>query len=77
MEVTLHYRADRLHKTCFVCGADLSRRVSRWWLTNCWTDDPSHYRAQQTSHPAETVRPCGALDRNKTPNAEFTGPLRP
>lgn len=76
MEVTLHYRADRLHKTCAVCGADLNRRVSRWWLTNCWTEDPSHYHAQQTSHPTETVRPCGVLDRSKTPNARLTGPQR-
>ena len=71
--VTLHFRADRLHKTCGVCGADLNRRVSRWWLSNCWTDDPRHYRAQQSCHPAETVRPCGVLDRSKTPNVEFSG----
>lgn len=44
-EVTLHFRVDRLHKTCSVCGADLNRRVSRWWLTNCWTDNPREYRA--------------------------------
>ena len=72
--VTLHFRADRLHKTCGVCGADLNRRVSRWWLTNCWTDDPRHYRAQQSCHPAETVRPCGVLDRSKTPNAKAERP---
>jgi hypothetical protein len=72
-EVTLHFRADRLHKTCSVCGADLNRRVSRWWRTNCWTDDPRDYRAQQSNHPAETVRPCGVLDRSEPPNAQLTG----
>jgi hypothetical protein len=71
-EVTLHFRADRLHKTCSVCGANLNRRVSRWWLTNCWTDDPRDYRAQQTCHPAETVRPCGVLDRSEPPNVEVS-----
>lgn len=67
VEVTLHLK-DEATAQCRVCGADLSRRVSRWWLANCWTADPKHYRAQQSCHPAETVRPCGVLDRSKTPN---------
>ena len=66
-EVKLHLKAEG-QRACVVCGADLGRRVSRWWLVNCWTADPRHYRAQQTCHPAETVRPCGVLDRSKTPN---------
>jgi hypothetical protein len=66
VEVTLHLKAPG--PACAVCGVDLNRRVSRWWLANCWTADPKHYRAQQSCHPAETVRPCGVLDRSKTPN---------
>jgi hypothetical protein len=66
VEVTLHLKAPG--PACGVCGADLNRRVSRWWLTNCWTADPKEYRAQQSCHPAETVQPCGVLDRSKTPN---------
>ncbi len=66
-EVTLHLKAEG-QRACVVCGADLGRRASRWWLANCWTADPKQYRAQQSSHPAETVRPCGVLDRSKTPN---------
>ena len=64
-EVILHLKMPG--PTCAVCGVDLNQRVSRWWLVNCWTADPTHYRASQTCHPAETVRPCGVLDRNKTP----------
>jgi hypothetical protein len=66
-DVTLHLK-DEATGLCAVCGANLRRRVSRWWLANCWTADPKHYRAQQSCHPAETVRPCGVLDRSKTPN---------
>ena len=74
-EVTLHLKAPG--PACAVCGVDLNRRVSRWWLSNCWTADPKHYRAQQSSHPAETVRPCGVLDRNKTPNVISTNTQTP
>lgn len=66
-DVTLHLKAEG-QRACVVCGADLGRRVSRWWLSNCWTADPKHYRAQQTSHPAEMARPCGVLNPSKTPN---------
>ena len=72
VEVTLHL-TDEATALCRVCGADLNPRVSRWWLANCWTADPQHYRAQQSCHPAKTVQPCGALDRSKTTNAEVSG----
>lgn len=72
VEVTLHLK-DEATALCRVCGADLNRRVSRWWLGNCWTADPKHYCAQQSCHPAETVRPRGVLDRSKTPNARLSG----
>lgn len=74
-DVTLHFKAEG-QRACLVCGADLGQRVSRWWLANCWTADPKHYRAQQSCHPAESVRPCGALDRSKTPNVPVSGPHR-
>lgn len=61
-DVTLHLKVEG-QRACLVCGADLGRRVSRWWLVNCWTSDQKDYRAQQSSHPAETVRPCGVLPR--------------
>ena len=71
--VTLHLK-DEATGLCRVCGVNLRQRVSRWWLVNCWTDDPRHYRAQQSCHPAETVRPCGVLDRSKTPNVGIEPP---
>ena len=71
-EVTLHLKAEG-QRACVVCGADLGRRVSRWWLASCWTADPKHYLASQTCHPAETVRPCGVLASSKTPNVALTG----
>ena len=73
MEVTLHLKNEATAQ-CRVCGANLNRRVSRWWLANCWTADPKHYRAQQSCHPAEIVRPCGVLDRSKTPNFSVHAP---
>ena len=75
-ESTLHLK-DEATGLCVVCGANLRRPASRWWLANCWTADPKHYRASQTCHPAETVRPCGMLASTKTPNARLTGPQRP
>ena len=66
-EVTLHLKAEG-QRACLVCGADLGRRVSRWWLTNCWTADPNHYKAQQTCHPAEMARPCGLPASMNAPN---------
>ena len=71
-EVTLHLKEEG-RRACVVCGADLERRVSRWWLANCWTSDPKHYHAQQTCHPSEVAHPCGVIDRAKAHNAEFTG----
>jgi hypothetical protein len=68
-ESTLHFKAAG-QRECVVCGTDLGRRVSRWWLVNCWTSDPTHYRAQQSCHPAETVKPCGVLPKQSTPGAE-------
>lgn len=72
-EVTLHLKMPG--PACAVCGVDLNRPVSRWWLVNCWTADPRHYKAQETNLPGESVRPCGVLDvaRLKTPNAELRG----
>lgn len=59
-EVTLHLKVEG-QRACQVCGAELGRSVSRWWLVNCWTADKNHYRTSQTRHPGETVRPCGVL----------------
>ena len=78
-EATLHLKMPG--PACAVCGVNLNRPVSRWWLVNCWTADPRHYKAQETNLPGESVRPCGVLDvaRLKTPNVGIqrpgTGPL--
>ena len=74
-EVTLHLKAEG-QRACVMCGADLGRRVSRWWLANCWTADPKHYLASQTCHPSDTVRPCGVQDHGKTPNVALSGAPR-
>ena len=62
-EVILHLRVDG-KSACAVCGANLDRPVSRWWLANAWTKDRRHYREQETNLPGERVRPCGALQTN-------------
>jgi hypothetical protein len=70
-DVTLHLK-DAATGLCVVCGADLGQRVSRWWLTNCWTGDPRHYKRQPTMRPGgDAVQPCGVLppEKCKTPNA--------
>lgn len=67
-EATLHLKMPG--PACAVCGANLNRPASRWWLANCWTADPLHYRAQETNLPGESVRPCGVLPQqdSKPPN---------
>ena len=73
-EATLHLKMPG--PACAVCGVDLNRPASRWWLANCWTADPLHYRAQETNLPGESVRPCGVLPRqyDKPPNARVQPP---
>ena len=66
-EITLHFRVGD-EPLCQVCGANLHRRISDWWLHNTWTRDRTHYRASETNLPGESSRPCGALataDRNR------------
>lgn len=57
---TLHLKVDG-KANCAVCGADLTRPVSHWWLSNCWTADKRHYREQESCLPGELVKPCGDL----------------
>lgn len=59
--VTLHYRSPRTAPACAVCGANLSRPASRWWLANTWTDAREHFTEGSTHTPGETARPCGRL----------------
>ena len=71
-EVTLHFRADRLHKTCAVCKADFARhgQTDRWWLRNTWTDRRDDYHEGEGCWPGDWMVPCGRLpDDSKTPNA--------
>ena len=72
-DVTLHLK-DAATGLCVVCGADLGQRVSRWWLTNCWTGDRRHYKRQPTMRPdGDAVQPCGLLPpASKTPNVIST-----
>ncbi len=68
--VTLHYRADRLHKTCAVCGVSLNRGDGdRWWLRHTWTDRRDSYHEGSGCWPTDWFMPCGRLpDDSKTPN---------
>jgi hypothetical protein len=75
----LHYRADRLHKTCDVCGVNLSRgELDGWWLRNTWTDRRDDYREGEGCWPGDWMVPCGRLpDDSKTPNVRANrGPTR-
>lgn len=77
--VTLHFRADRLHKTCAVCKADFARhgQTDRWWLRNTWTDRRDDYHEGEGCWPGDWMVTCGRLpDDSMTPNAEFTGRQR-
>jgi hypothetical protein len=73
-EITLHFRVDG-QRACAVCGADLQRRASRWWLTNTWTRDARYYREQETNLPGESSRPCGSPPRELVTPAN--GPAGP
>ena len=55
-QVILHLKEDG-KANCVVCGADLTRSVSHWWLSNCWTADRRHYREQEACRPGAYVRP--------------------
>ena len=48
---------------CAVCGADLNQPISPWWLSNCWTADKRHYKAQESNLPVDSVQPCSATER--------------
>ena len=54
-DITLHFRVDG-QRTCAVCGTDIDRPASRWWLANTWTRHRDHYQASETaslaSHPS-------------------------
>lgn len=70
-KVMLHYRADRLHKTCVVCGADFARhgQTDWWWLRNTWTDRRDDYHEGEGGWPGDWMVPCGRLpDDSMTPN---------
>lgn len=58
MAITLHYRPDMCDR-CAVCGADLTRRASRWWLSNTWTADRNDFKAQEGGIPGSYMEPCG------------------
>ena len=68
-EITLHFRGDG-SSMCAVCGANLDRPASRWWLANTWTRHREHYNHGATNFPGEYSRPCGALAAvdSKRPN---------
>lgn len=60
-DATVHLKASG--PLCAVCGVNLERPTSRWWLLNCWTSDPRQYRAQETNLPGQSVRPCGVFSQ--------------
>ena len=68
-EAILHFRIDG-QRACAVCGADIDRPASRWWLSNTWTRDRRHYREQETNMPGERVRPCGVLSEQPAGEGE-------
>jgi hypothetical protein len=59
-DITLHFRVDGSPR-CAVCGADLERPVSNWWLSNSWTRDRRYYTASETNWPGGYSTPCGVL----------------
>lgn len=65
-DITLHFRVDGSSR-CAVCGADIDRPVSRWWLSNTWTRDRRHYDYSATNFPGEFSRPCGRLPEPDKP----------
>jgi len=62
-EITLHLKVDG-SRLCAVCGADLSRPVSNWWLSNSWTVDRRYYCDEETAMPGVFARTCGTLTPN-------------
>ena len=74
--ITLHFRVDG-SPLCAVCGANIDRPISRWWLSNTWTRHRGHYTKGETNMPGEYSRPCGSLrrlDELKTPNVRANLP---
>jgi len=74
--ITLHFRVDG-SPLCAVCGANIDRPLSRWWLSNTWTRHRDHYQAGETNMPGEYSRPCGSLrrlDELKAPNVRGKAP---
>ena len=56
--------ARTLHRWRFLADLRAEMLIEDW----PWDDDDMPDDVRLHCHPAETVRPCGVLDRSKTPN---------
>ena len=59
--VTLHLRQPEDAPACAVCGTNLHRGHSAWWLRNTWTSERSDYHAGESNFPGEWLQPCGVV----------------